>query len=53
MFYEQLLRAQIPKAAKRQSVFSALLGFASKKAAHRTLIKLTHGLVVKVFKTSI
>ncbi len=44
MFYEQLLRAQIPKAQKKidnLTVFFALLGSALVKAALRTLMKLT------------
>ena len=44
MFYEQLLRSQIPKIAKKLlnlTVFFALLGSTSTKAARRTLVKLT------------
>ena len=43
-FYKQLLRAQISKAQKKTvklSSFIALLGSASVKSAHRTLVKLT------------
>jgi len=46
MFYEQLLRAQIPIVQKRQSnqqCCLALLGPTSVKAAHKTLVKLTQG----------
>jgi len=44
MFYKQLLRAQIPKAQKRQSgqpCHFTLLGPMSIKAAHKMLMKLT------------
>ena len=42
MFYEQLLRAQIPKAQKScLTVFFVLLGSAQVKAGRRTLVKLT------------
>jgi len=44
MFYEQLLRAQIPKLQKDTdafTVFFALLVFLNVKAACKTLIKLT------------
>jgi len=45
-FSELLLRVQIPKVPKDTSdltVFFALLGSAHIKAAHGTLVKLTHG----------
>jgi len=44
MFYVQLFRLKIPKAQKKTvnlSVFFALLGSASVKAARRKLMKLT------------
>jgi len=45
-FYVQLLRTQIPKVQKDTddlTVFFTLLGFMSKKAARKTLVKLTPG----------
>ena len=48
MFYEQLLRSQVPKVQKtcvKSSSFFALLGSGSVKAARRTLLKLTPNLL--------
>jgi len=45
-FYEQLLHMQILKAQKKNdnlTVFFALSGSVCVKAAHRMLMKLTHG----------
>jgi len=43
MFYEQLLRGQIPKVQKRQLSCQSLKGSACAKATRRTLMKLTLG----------
>jgi len=57
--YEQLLRAKIPKAQKKTvklSSFFMLLGYASVKAACRTLMKLTHAVTyinyINILRTS-
>jgi len=44
-FYEQLLRAQIPKKDWQLDCIFALLGSARVKDAGKTLIKLTHGII--------